>query len=149
MRGQMLIYSFEKASSSASPVQPKLIRLLYDSACVILTADLFIFYTGSRLLFPEQEEIRSSAALRFFLRCAANTSFPFALCSWLLRDYHIRHTHVGRVVGSCFALSHAASVALYSWSRWVGGEYQLANFWGIVGLHGTWAGIALWGLLSA
>ena len=44
-------------------------------------------------------------------------------------------------------LFHALSVVMYGWSRWVGGEYRVEPFWGIVGLHAVWAGVAGWGLL--
>ena len=134
---------------SSSPPQPRIIRYLYSSALLIQSVDTYLFYTVSPVLFPNQLDFQNSLAARFFLRASANPLLPFALNGWLLRDYHIRHTRVGRVVGSCFAMFHGAAVAMYSWSRWMPGEYSVEPFWGIVGLHAMWTGVAVWGLFFA
>ncbi|KAK2746509.1 hypothetical protein FQN57_003135 [Myotisia sp. PD_48] len=137
------------SSAPGIPPQPRIIRYLYDSALLLHAADTYIFYTGNRILFPDRTPFVQSAMARYFLRNSANLVLPFALNAWLLRGYHIRKTHVGRVVGSCFLLYHVATLGLISWSTLVGGEYELANVWGIWGLHAIWAGVSGWGLLRA
>lgn len=136
-------------TKSLTPPQPLPIRLLYTSALIIQGFDTFAFTTISPLLFPNRSDF-THPATRFFLRQNATVLLPFVLNTFLLRDHHIRHTQVGRVVGGTFALFHALAVAMYSWSRWVGGgrkEYRVEPFWGIIGVHAFWAGGALWGLL--
>ncbi|EGD93264.1 hypothetical protein TESG_08272 [Trichophyton tonsurans CBS 112818] len=131
--------------------QPSIIKYLYASAVLLHAADTYIFYTGSTILFPNRVPFLESAMARYFCRNSGNLVLPFALNAWFLRDYHIRKTHVGRVVGSCFLLYHIATLGLISWSSFFSGgaEYELANVWGILGLHAGWAGVAVWGLLFA
>ncbi|KAL2841947.1 hypothetical protein BJX68DRAFT_270889 [Aspergillus pseudodeflectus] len=134
--------------TNETPPQPLSIRLLYGSALAVQSFDSFAFYTISPLLFPNRSDV-SHPATRFFVRQNATLLFPYILSCWFLRDYHIRHTKVGRVVGMCFALFHASALAMYSWSRWVGGEYAIEPFGVIAGAHAVWAIWAVWGLLAA
>ncbi|KAK2765054.1 hypothetical protein FQN54_008753 [Arachnomyces sp. PD_36] len=136
------------SSPPSLPRQPTSIRALYTSSLVVQSIDTFAFYTVSPLLFPNRSDF-AHPATRFFLRQNATLVFPYVLSAWLLRDYHIRRTRVGRVIGSCFGLYHASAVLMYSWSRWVGGEYRVEPFWGIVGIHAVWAVWAGWGLVKA
>lgn len=146
------VYSQGRVSNpmqpSPAPSQPLSIRLLYGSALCVQSLDCFAFYTVSPLLFPSRSDF-AHPATRFFLRQNATLLLPFILNCWFLRDYHIRHTKVGRVVGRTFALFHASALAMYSWSRWVGGEYAVEPFWLIGGLHGGWAFWATWGLVAS
>ncbi|KAL2816094.1 glycosyl hydrolase [Aspergillus granulosus] len=130
----------------STPPQPLSIRLLYTSSLLIQSLDTFAFYTISPLLFPNRSDF-AHPATRFFLRQNATLLLPFILNCWFLRDYHIRHTRIGRVVGSCFALFHGSALAMYSWSRWADGEYNVEPFGLIAGLHGVWAFWAVWGLV--
>lgn len=134
----------EMKSNSQTPAQPSSIRFLYGSSLFIQSIDCFAFYTISPLLFPNRADVAHPAS-RFFLRQNATLLLPFILNCWLLRDYHIRHTRVGRVVGATFALFHASAFAMYSWSRWVDGEYNVEPFGLIAALHGGWAAGAIWG----
>lgn len=109
----------------------------------------FAFYTISpfQFLFPNRSDFVHPAT-RFFLRQNATLLLPFILNTWFLRDYHIRHTRVGRVVGSTVALFHVSALAMYIWSRWVAGEYSVEPLGLIAGLHGGWAQGAIWGLFA-
>lgn len=135
-------------SSSSVPAQPSSIRLLYGSALFVQSVDCFAFYTISPILFPNRSDF-AHPATRFFLRQNATLLFPFILSCWFLRHYHIRRTTVGRVVGSTFALYHASALAMYTWSRYMAGEYSVEPFGLIAGLHGVWTMGAIWGLLAA
>lgn len=129
-------------------LQPLSIRLLYGSALVVQYIDCVAFYTISPFLFPNRSDV-AHPATRFFLRQNATLLFPFILNCWLLRDYHIRHTKVGRVIGQTFALFHTSALAMYTWSRWVGGECAVEPFNLIATLHGGWALWAIWGLFAS
>jgi hypothetical protein len=125
---------------------------MYLSAMVIQTGDAIVFTTLSPLFLPAgaRADLATSPAGRFFTRATGTVVFPFVLLTYLLRDHHIRHTQVGRAVGRCFTLYNAACLAMYSWSRCVGGEYGLDGVFGIVvGTHAAWAVWGGWGLLAA
>ncbi|KAL2833590.1 hypothetical protein BJY01DRAFT_239443 [Aspergillus pseudoustus] len=102
----------------------------------------------SRLVIPNRSEL-AHPLTRFWMRTTGVSFLPFALICWLLRDNHIRHSRVGRIVGSCFALSNVTSAALYAWSAVRPDEYTIRPLWYVVGWRVMWAGAAVWGLLAA
>ncbi|KAL4786956.1 hypothetical protein BJX76DRAFT_319644 [Aspergillus varians] len=131
-----------------APPQPFSIRILYGSSLIVQTIDCLAFYTVSPFFFPNRSDV-AHPATRFFLRELATLLLPFILNCWFLRDHHIRHTQVGRVVGRMFALFHGSALAMCTWSRWVDGEYAVEPFGVIATLHGAWAVGAIWGLVAA
>ncbi|KAL3443102.1 hypothetical protein BJX65DRAFT_312119 [Aspergillus insuetus] len=133
---------------SQNHTQSLSIRLMYGTALAVQGFDGIAFLLTSPLVIPNRSEL-GHPLTRFWMRTTGVSFLPFALACWLLRDSHIRHSKIGRTLGSVFLLSNATSAALYTWSAMQPEEYTIRPLWYVVGWRVVWAGWALWGLLAA
>jgi hypothetical protein len=111
---------------------------MYGSALAVQGFDAFAFLFVSPIVIPKRDEL-AHPLTRFWMRVTGVSFFPYVLSCWLLRDYHIRHSKVGRIVGSCFAFYNASLAALYTWSALQESEYTIQPFWYAAGWRVVWA----------
>lgn len=121
---------------------------MYGSALAVQGFDAFAFLFVSPIVIPNRTEL-AHPLTRFWMRVAGVSSLPFVLNGWFLRNHHIRHSKVGRVVGACFALHNVALATLYSWSAIRTDEYTIRPFWYVVAWRAAWTIWSVWGLLAA
>lgn len=107
---------------------------------------LFVTFKGFPFLKDAKNLIPFS---KFAVRTYACCLFPFILQGFLLREEHIRHTKVGRVLGYCFILEHTLSIMWY-WisARRVGKAkdgFKVEPFRLIVTIHVGWT---IWAIVA-
>ena len=98
-------------------------------------------------MIPNRADL-SHGLTRTFMRANGIARVPFYLMVYLLRNYHIRNTDVGQIVGYSFVLYQLASTGFWYWSARAE-EFEMKPLWYVVGWHAIWSGWGLYGLLGA
>lgn len=92
-------------------------------------------------MVPNRDDL-SHGSTRIFMRANGIARIPFYLMVYLLRNYHIRNTEVGRVVGGSFVLYQLASTLFWYWSARAG-EFEMKPLRYVMGwaCHMDWMGL--------
>ena len=130
-----------------SSIQPYSIKALYTTALIVESFDNLQYLSLGSLMVPNRDDL-AHGLTRTFMRANGIARIPFYMMVYLLRNYHIRNTEVGRVVGGSFVMYQLASTLLWYWSARAG-EFEMKPLWYVVAWHGIWTAWGFYGLLGA
>jgi hypothetical protein len=105
---------------------------MYGTALAVKAFDAVAFLLTSTLVIPNRSEL-AHPLTRLWMHITGVSLLPFALACWLFHGNHIRHSKVGRTLGSVFLLSNATSAVLYCWSAMARMSVRFGRFGMLLG----------------